>query len=494
MAFNAVFYTFSKKERSTATPSSGGTTYSCTADQPLDVLSPVIRLSAGSSPVAFNYCHITDFSRWYFVTGWTFTEGLWQASLRVDALASWKTEIGNNRCYVYRSSSAWQNRLPDAAYPQMTNPHRLTVQLPKVWTVGGANESGAARDTFSIVVGIIGSNDTRFYAMDWTNWRRFYSTLFSQNYYNAVLGEFGATEYPEAKVAINPLQYIASANIVPLGIGLGLNLRYGIEYVSQVSTIPVGNVSVAPSTFTAYSLGNGQSQWANTIQLGSDFWHPQADDRGDWLNYSPATEYIFYFPPIGEIPLAPEMIDGADSITYTVYPDFKANVAMLDIVSNFSDPAREYPLFRSEFSLGTGIQLSNVLTTGTWAKLAHDILGLGADNPLGVAMHIGQFLPVVGGVFNNAVENAIHGRSPKLFSTGQFGSTAMMGGQPRLIVTHWIYAPDDLDGKGRPLCDIRQLSAIPGFITAEADEISVPCTDPELSEIRQSVSSGFFYE
>ena len=121
-------------------------------------------------------------------------------------------------------------------------------------------------------------------------------------------------------------------------------------------------------------------------------------------------------------------------------------------------------------------------------------MGTKANNIAGVGIHLSQFLPVVGGIMNNAIENTLHGMSPKLFSTGQFGSTAMMGGQPRLIVTHWLYAPDDLNGKGRPLCDIRQLSAIPGFITAEADELSIPCTDPELAEIQEAVRSGFWYE
>lgn len=497
MPFNVNFYTFSKKQRSTAVPSGTGKTVSCHANQTLDILAPEIILDwrqESGLPTVYNYARISDFGRWYWITGWRNDGGIWSASLKVDPLASWKTQIGANSCYVYRSSSAYNLRLTDTAYPQMTKPRRLTVQLPKVWTVGGENESGAARDTFTVVAGIIGGNDTRFYAMTWANWRRFYTTLFSANYYEAVLGQFGATEYPEAKVAINPLQFIASAVIVPLGIGPTLNLRYSIDYASAVSSIPVGNVSVSPGAFTAYSLSDNQDQWSNTITLGSDFWHPQADERGDWLNYSPATEYTFYFPPIGEIPLQPEMIDGADSITYIVYPDYKANAALLDIRSNFSDPIREYPLFRGEFSLGTGIKLSNVLTTGTWAKTAEYLMGTKANSIPGVAMHLGQFLPVVGGVMNNGVENALHGMSPKLFSTGQFGSTAMMGGQPRLIVTHWIYAPDDLNCKGRPLCDIRQLSAIPGFITAEADELSIPCTDPELAEIREAVSSGFWYE
>ena len=44
MAFTVNFYTFSKRERSTAVPAGAGRAVSCTADEPLNLLAPEISL------------------------------------------------------------------------------------------------------------------------------------------------------------------------------------------------------------------------------------------------------------------------------------------------------------------------------------------------------------------------------------------------------------------------------------------------------------------
>jgi hypothetical protein len=42
--------------------------------------------------------------------------------------------------------------------------------------------------------------------------------------------------------------------------------------------------------------------------------------------------------------------------------------------------------------------------------------------------------------------------------------------------------------------DKRQLSTIPGYIIGDPDEISIASTDQELTEIRDAVREGFYYE
>lgn len=502
MAFNVNFWTFSKKERSTAQPTGTGTVYSCTANEPLDLLAPVISLklalNTSSPPTVYNYARIANFSRYYWVTGWEIRDGLWWASLRVDALASWKSQIGSSSVYVYRSSFSYSLRLTDSMYPQLVTPRRLTVSLPKCWTVGGANDPGDLKNSCTIVAGIVSGNSTKYYAFAPAQWRIFYTALFSQAYYNAVLGEFGATEYPEAKVAINPLQYITSALLIPWGIGAS---RFQIDYVSAVNSIMVGNVSVtgSPTAFTAYSLTDEISDpWTWYVQIGSDFWHPQADARGDWLNYSPFTEYLLFFPPVGEIPLDPAIVAGSEYIRFYMYTDFKSGTGMLEVIADYGS-SKTRILTRVEFSLGSSIQLSNVLTPGVnaanqaWYDMASDMTG--ALGGMGSAFNqLKKIVPVAGSMWENGIQSAIHGSTPHLSTSGKFGSLASMGGSPRIDVTQWYLAGDDLNDKGRPLCEIRQISAIPGYITGDPDSLAIACTDPELSDIRNSVASGFYYE
>ena len=134
MSFNVNFYTFSKKQRSTAVPSGTGKTVSCHANQTLDILAPEIILDwrqESGLPTVYNYARISDFGRYYWITGWKNDGGIWSASLQVDPLASWKTQIGANSCYVYRSSSAYNLRLTDSAYSQMTRPRRSPCSSPR---------------------------------------------------------------------------------------------------------------------------------------------------------------------------------------------------------------------------------------------------------------------------------------------------------------------------------------------------------------------------
>lgn len=496
MSFPVVFYTFTKKGNSTARPSGSGSSYNCTAKVPMSVTAPRLQLQlangASANPSAWNYAYIAAFGRYYHVTEWTNAGPLWEAALAVDSLASWKTELGALSLYVFRSSTAYNLRLTDTLYPQLVTPHRIKVTLPKVWTIGGANDPGNSKNACSIVAGIVSGNSTKFYAFSPAEWDKFYSALFSQNYYNAVLGEFGALEYPEAKVAINPLQYIASAIMIPWGIGA---LRFQIDYVATVSTIKVGNADVtgSPYAFTAYRLyDEPQDPWTWYVEIGNDFWHPQADERGDWLNYAPNSEYMLFFPPVGEIPLEPAIVAGAEYIRFYLYTDYKSGSGMLEVIADYGSNKQRI-LCRTEFALGASIQLSNVMTAGTsWSGaewVRENVSGVGAD-----IVKFAANLPVVGGAIEKGIQSAIHGATPHMSTSGRFSSLATMGGTPRIDVTHWYMAPDDLNGRGRPLCDMRQISAIPGYIVADPDEVSLPCTATELSAIQSAVRSGFYYE
>ena len=507
MAFNVNFYTFSKKERSTAQPTGSGTVYSCTANEPLDLLAPVIKLNialnTSSRPTVYNYAYIGHFSRYYFVTGWEIRDGLWWASLRVDALASWKTGIGSSSLYVYRSSYEFNGRITDTAYPQMVTPTRAVYQFPKVWTVDGANYAGTASGTYTILAGIINKNGTKYYAFSPAQWTRFYTALFSDDFYEDVLGVFGATEYPEAKVAINPLQYIASAIIVPMDLATFPDTAqdYKITYHQTLLRVPVANVNV-PRTNTgdniACELPDGNIlKWTYSVYVSPGIAHPQASSRGAWMNYSPNTELEFFWPPLGNIPIDPSIVAGANSVKATVTMDIRASTCMLELTAEYL--TYSISLYRGECPIGVPIQLTNVLVTGT-NTANQGLLGTATwlQNNLGtlgesLAMAGGK-LPIIGGIFSNGIQSAIHGNIPRMTSKGAYGSLANMGGQPNLYCTYWSLADDDNAGKGRPLCAVRQISNIPGFITAEADELSLSCTDPEMTEIRAAISGGFFYE
>ena len=92
-------YTFSKKQNSTKIPTNG-TLFDINFLSPTDMLNPNIELILDSEPYAYNYAYIWRTHRYYFVSNWTWDAGRWIASLSVDALASWRTEIGKQNIFM----------------------------------------------------------------------------------------------------------------------------------------------------------------------------------------------------------------------------------------------------------------------------------------------------------------------------------------------------------------------------------------------------------
>lgn len=496
MAFQATFYTFSKRDNSTARPTGTGHPYNCTAKAPLTITAPRLQLQlaggAAANPSAWNYCYIAAFSRYYWVSEWTNEGPLWTAALSVDALASWRAEIGAQSLYVFRSSSAYNLRLPDTLYPTLSRARKLNISLPKLWTVGGTNAAGAAENTGIYIAGVVGSNATQFYAFPTElYWRTFLAAVFSNTFYNDVLGEFGATEYPEAKVAVSPMQYITSAFFVPLGL---IDTGYwGIRHEAAVTSIPVGPVSV--NVLAAYPLPEFATSFSvyDIDTTASDFEHPQAAERGNWLDLAPYTSYELFYPPFGIIPLDPAAISEHDNLRLRVTLDARTCECMLE-VQVFDTAANVRTIYRATASMGVSIPLSNVMAPGTSMRQLLSA-GLGGIVSGGVRIAAGDYtgaVSILGGI-DAAIGTAVKGQIPHVSTMGGPGSTAGLDGAPCLYVTQWYLTPDDLEGRGRPLCDKRQLSAIPGYIMADADEVSIPCTASELSAIKAAIRGGFYY-
>lgn len=487
--FNVTFYSFSKKLNSTARPTGAGTTYACKAKGPFDKLSPVLELQIALSTIpTFNYASFDG--RFYRVTAWTNDGPLWACSLQIDALATWKTSIGAQSIYVFRSATSYDGDIVDTLYPPIAKYRRFRVTLPRMWTLDAASAL-AAQGTGLFVLGIAGEGQTRFYGFTATNLDTFLSNLFSPTYYNEVLGEFGATEYPEAKVAVNPLQYVSSIRFFPCGFGVP-GTAWALHVTGSVSSIPVGPVAVAgvANIFTAVGAYPDQTSYNSTyfdVDIsGTDFRHPQADERGDFLQLNPFTSYEAVIPPWGIVQIDSADLLEADYLRVRITVDIRSGSGVLTLSALHG--TREVVLCRSTAQVGIECPLSQVVTPGASTL---SIVGGVASTLLSAVS--GNVVGAVSGL-HNTIGSAVSGSIPHLSVVGSQGSGAAMAGDPHLSVTHRYLAPDDLAGRGRPLCQVRRIDTIPGYIMGDPDEISLACTPSELSTIRAAVAGGFFYE
>ena len=145
MAINVKFYTFSKKVNSTARPSSGAVVAEFSnvlIKSGSGVVSPVLSISTSANVSKWNYCYISDWTRYYFIKEWTWDNGQWIAYLAIDVMATYKNEIGSSTQFVTRSSSSSDGDVIDTAYPTKSNVSRVET----ISGSGGFNYGYSATD------------------------------------------------------------------------------------------------------------------------------------------------------------------------------------------------------------------------------------------------------------------------------------------------------------------------------------------------------------
>lgn len=482
MSFDVQFYTYSKRQLSTAHPTTAGQTISCLANETMDLLAPSILLEwtgqQATTPTAYNYARIPSLGRWYWITSWSNVDGLWRADLSVDALASWATDIGRQEIYVFRSSSAFDGYVVDRLYPPKTDVVTKYVNF----------DSGMGGQDISLMfysVGLIGKTTGTYY--------RYFTPpqldalitgILSDGFYEAMLGEFGATEYPEAKVAINPLEYITSIRAYPYPI-----INDAVAHTGLV----IANVQVP----NAECYVPNDSLYTSQINIDiSTIQHPQATARGPWVNVEHGT-YTLQMPGWGIINLPSSYAGKYPMLQLNIIVDTTTGDALLrgSFYSTDPDVGGTGEVFQLATRLGVDLPVSRVIVGGYSAMSAmRDLLpvatgaigGLITGNPLAVAGALGGTVSAIG--------NAVAAQAPHVNQISQQGSLVNINGmQPAVYGVFTLLADDDNAGKGRPLCDKRVIANIPGYIMGDADEISLPCTTTELETIKAAIRGGFWY-
>ena len=226
---NIYLFNFPKRPNSTKRPAdlSAGTLYACTLIEDTSILTPRIEIKAPVNDIVYdkNYAYIPDLGRYYFITDIVYTIGLWEITLDVDVLATYKDTIGASTQYVLRSASEYNGEVIDSAYPANTDPDVEIVTSTS--TIFGSNPQPY------YIVGIIGglgtftgSPDISALYADAYNGSVVYYMLEPNQLYELVMSmlesvdlyQIDATEIskPLQRQLINPIQYIHSIKCVPV--------------------------------------------------------------------------------------------------------------------------------------------------------------------------------------------------------------------------------------------------------------------------------------
>lgn len=506
MGLTVKFWEFAKRENATSVPldSAASATYNnVILKDDCSVVNPALKLKVPLSTRVYdwNYCRIQEFGRYYYVTDWMWQEGLWIAELQVDVLASFRDRIGQQSMYVLRSASQSDGNIVDGTYP--TTAGAATYSASSV-TNPFAGLYSANDGTY--IVGIVSKNASgvRYYAFNYVGFRLFCNQLYS---YSSGWLDIDPSEISEdlQKALVNPFQYVVSAFYLPVpvswfttnGIGTATTtIHFGWWDVSITSGARILDPGILYSFTTSLTIPK----------------HPSASTRGAYLNLSPYSIYTLRYYPFGTIDIDTEAICNWNTLDLYTDVDICTGKAILTLAVN----GKSNPLRTIESSVAVPIPTASVNV---------DYMGLGskATGVAAVASAVGQLGSGEGTFFQNVVQkgknfvaNLRAGNTAAIASgakeaasnilstamaakataeiIGQQGSYTLFDVQTLTLSGRFLpVAPEDLDHRGRPLCQVKTISTLSGFILCADADIAIPCTDREKSAIQAYMEGGFYY-
>lgn len=478
------FYTFSKKENSTKQPgiADSFTEFSCLLKSGTGVISPALEIRTDANPSVWNYCYIVEFSRYYFIQEWTYNMGDWICSLKVDVLASWKTNIGDSTQYILRAADTTiqDSFVIDGLYPTTTyrdnENHEFGTSLAT-----SLDDAG-----FHFVVGIINNDDTNYagcasyYCMNSFEIRSMKHRLMTDNdWIGNVSTTADSVTINKSKVDINPYQYVISCRFFPCAVPHG--------------STELGHIHLGwwDAGLIGYDLTKEPNEIVHMINIPR---HPQVA-RGNYMNSSAFSAYCLDWAGF-HFDIDADLLCNANTLTVYMYPDYYSGMATVRLLAEY----REGGLVADSWIVGEITQQLAVEIPIAQINYTPP------SGPLSIARGIGQAAAALfgGSNMNNPMEanvNAISETLNKSTITGSFsgqpGSLSAIKAHPKPMLTCSFkrVADETIADCGRPVCDEKQISTIAsGFIKCQHAHISLPCTEPEQVEVVNYLDGGFFYE
>ena len=441
-----VFYKFTKKENSTARPQGGGFSIAGILNENTSIISPSLSIKFGVDITGYNYAYIPDFKRFYKIVSWGYALGLWRCDLYVDALASYKPQIGAMNNYILRSTSESNGNIIDGLYP--TTPQTGILQS-SAESVFNAND---------FIIHYVGEEGLK-------------AVLISSNAMvslcRSLWNTWGAIDgMTEAFAAIaDPFQYVngIQKTYAPIGFWGG----------QGATSIVLGTVNTGAS---GQDITNSKGYVDIALSVPK---HPQAADR-PYLKASPYSVYSARLPGIGWISLPSEPLYNASAVT----------------VKYYGEPASGN--LRADICVG-----DNVIASGT-GKINTEWGLAGATSSPGVGGLLGNAIGAAAGGVLGAITNfigfgsGIVDAASSVFSTVQQsgGMSGCVGMDEPLILQlkYQNVVQDNEEDHGRPLMAFRTINTLSGFIQCEGAHFEGICTQTEQSMIDGALNGGFFYE
>lgn len=465
-----------------------------TLKEPCSILNPVISIqtipTGNGAPTSLSYAYIPAFHRYYFVNDWEWNTGLWTVSMSCDVLASYKDAIGNSSAYIERCAAESNGKIIDKLYPAKDD---YTITETRLTTCPWINQDVA---NGCYVIGIISKSTAgntggavQYYALTQTQINNLLTYMLNDEFYNNAGFQNNAQVSRDlAKCLVNPIQYITSCMWFPTSVSSFTLANDTAIQVGPWTTIGVGK------PITSGRVGYKQ-QFDITVPN-----HPDALTRGEYLNYPPFTSYLCMLPPFGSFMLDPAYMTQYRIVRFEIFVDGITGKASLYVGREGGVIGTTDFFYQSSALFGVPIQLAQISTD--YVKGTSAIINVATSALSTVGSAITGNIPgaIAGGLMTiGSIGNALEAAMPTAISDGVDGSfiafDRLIGSYPSIIAKFTKIVDEDNTEMGRPLCEVRTINTLPGFIRCgDAHVDFAGAFTEEKNRILNFMLSGFFWE
>lgn len=444
-----LYKNFKKRKNSTLQPSGDFLEVDCTLKNGTSIVNPTIQLQLAfnSDYSNYNYCHIPDFGRFYYIRDLVWNNSIAEFVLVSDIMASFKSDIAGFTGLAVRASNSFDGTIPDPLLPPTDDIVIYTTSASRPATysyvIVGAGADGITIMPFSSLDSI-GEQLNSVWAQitnQVSGINACYRTLLTANDF--------------VIESIDPLT------------------KYKIGFGAATFELQGERLSLVPSSkvfLRGLSLEN----------------HPQAETYGKFLNGPNYRSVYLYNSGIGFIHLPTTSIDaGSITIEGTYSPDngatalrvicFSTNHCLTQITTN---------LYSAVPFCGSSINIAGVASgvAGTAGGIG---AALSATTPAGaISAGIGAGVSAISGAVSALPVGSVQ---------GVLGGISSLDNVFSLVHIFRKVKDTDNNNRGRPLLKTRTASS-GGYIEYERVNLSTNARADEKSEIESTMERGFYYE
>lgn len=471
------FYQFSKRNKSTKQPTNVAYhSLDCQLKESTSVVNPTFLIQSFVAE-AFNYAYIPKWNRYYFISDVRSYESMWEVSMQLDPLATYKSDIGFTRCSILYASGSSKN-IADTRIP-------IKAEVLRGHSYNAVTNMTITEGSGAVILGITGKGSFGTYLMqDSTEVSELldgidsWSSFITDNWTFTKQLFFGG----------NASDCLKSAIAIPLVFG-GPDVSNGVAVDLSLGNYPCKDGN--GNSIQGYKITKPLLKYTGTIDIP---WQST-----DWKKISGYTDISLYLPFIGLITIPTTEVMNDTSLT--VYYSINVTSGDISVEVKGSQSGRKVAVSSGNCAMPTAYGSTGINTSKLTSAIA---TGAGTLVSFGAAMATGGASLATEAAIGAGIA-ATAGQTISALGGSGSGSGGLGGGSNQgldkvmhCFVTQKVLTDDQTNFDsiiGKPYMGITTPNQFSGFIQTDGFQLaSNQAYSSEKDMVNSLMDSGIYFE